>query len=127
MYQTALNLHDASSIFNPVQATELALRGAEHLYELNVSAARLLLQAQLNTAVAFGMPDWLPFFDLATDQTRNMWLAGAGQVLDAGQRTNDVATELQSQAGQMIESQASELANPDLPMTPVSQAARMMM
>lgn len=127
MSQTALNLHEASAIFNPVHAAALALRGAEHLYDLNVSTARLLIQAQFNTAAAFGMPDWLPLFDLATDQTRSMMLAGAEQVLDAGQHTNDVSAELQRQAGRILKTQVSELTDPGMPMNPVSQATRLMM
>lgn len=109
MYQTDLTLRDASGTFNPVQAAELALRGAEQLYDIQMSAARVMLQAQANTAAAFGMPDWSSsFFDLAIDQTRQMWCAGAEQVLDAAQRASDITTELQRNAGQLIESQAAQ-------------------
>ena len=90
MYQTDLKLQTASGGFNPLLATELALRGAEQLYDINVSTARVFVQAQANTAAAFGVPDWSPLFDLATDQTRQILSAGAGQVLDAAQRASEV-------------------------------------
>lgn len=111
MYQTDLKLQDAASSFNPVQATELALRGAEQLYDINVSTARVFLQAQANTAAAFGMPDFSPLFDLATDQTRQIWSAGAERVLDAAQRAADTALELQRSAGQLFEAQTAQAAD----------------
>ncbi|HIV71476.1 MAG TPA: hypothetical protein H9903_11135 [Candidatus Aquabacterium excrementipullorum] len=111
MYQTDLKLQTASGGFNPLLATELALRGAEQLYDINVSTARVFVQAQANTAAAFGVPDWSPLFDLATDQTRQILSAGAGQVLDAAQRASEVATELQRSAGQLLESQTAQAAD----------------
>lgn len=110
MYQTDLKLQGASGAFNPIQVTELALRGAEQLYDMNVSTARVFVQAQANTAAAFGVPDWSPLFDLATDQTRQILTAGTDQMLDAAQRASEVATELQRNAGQLLESQTAQAA-----------------
>lgn len=149
MYQTDLKLQDAAQVFNPVQATELALRGAEQLYDINVSTARVFVQAQANTAAAFGLPDFSPLFDLATDQTRQIWSTGAERVLDAAQRAADAATALQRNAGQLLETQATQaaqqlqrgvngfnaqavdqinqftatMARPDMPLSPISEAA----
>lgn len=110
MYQTDLKLQDAAGAFNPVHAAELALRGAGQLYELNVSATRVFLQAQANAAAAFGVPDFSPLFDLATDQTRQLLTAGTEQVLGAARRASDATAEMQRNAGQLMEAQATQAA-----------------
>ncbi|RYY90107.1 MAG: hypothetical protein EOO15_03880 [Chitinophagaceae bacterium] len=110
MYQTNLNLPNGSNGLNPVRMTELALRSAEQLYDMNVSATRALLQTQVGTAKALGLPDWSSLFDMATNQTRQAWSAGSEQVLTAAQRTTEVATELQRSASQILEAQTAQTA-----------------
>lgn len=96
--------------FHPVQLTEMALRSAGHLYDMNVSAARVWMQTQARAAAAFGLPDWSPLFDQADQRARNVFSNGAEQVLHTAQRANDAARELQRQVGRVIETQTTQAA-----------------
>lgn len=110
MYQAPLDLPGSSGGFYPIQITEMALRGAEQFYEMNVSATRVLLQTQASTATAFGLPDWSPLIEATTEQARQMMSAGTEQILSAAQRANEVVTELQRTTSQLFETQKTQNA-----------------
>jgi hypothetical protein len=101
---------EAGAGFQPVHLTAMALRSAGHLYDLNVSAARVLLQTQARAAAAFGLPDWSPLFDSSDERVRKVFATGAEQVLSTARRANEAVTELQRQVGRVIETQASQAA-----------------
>lgn len=96
--------------FQPVHLTAIALRSAGHLYDLNISAARTLLQTQARAAAAFGLPDWSPLFDSADERVRHVFATGAEQVLNTARRTNEAVSELQRQVGRVIETQTTQAA-----------------
>ena len=110
MPQESRGAFDAQTPLQPVHLTAMAQRSAGQLSDLNVSAARLLLQTQARAASAFGLPDWSPLFDSADERVRHAFSAGAEQVLDTAQRTNEVVSELHRQVGRVIETQASQAA-----------------
>lgn len=94
----------------PANFAAIALRSAGHLYDLNVSAARVLLQTQARAAAAFGLPDLSPLFDNADERVRNVFATGAEQVLSTAQRTTETVSELQRQVGRVLETQTSQAA-----------------
>lgn len=99
---------DAS--FQPVHLTAMALRSAGQLYDLNMSATRVLLQTQARAAAAFGLPDWSPLFESADERVRHVFSTGAEQVLNTARRTNEAVNELQRQVGRVIETQTTQAA-----------------
>jgi ElaB/YqjD/DUF883 family membrane-anchored ribosome-binding protein len=101
---------DSQGRLQPVHLTAIALRSAGQLYDMNVSATRLLLQTQARAAAAFGLPDWSPLFDNADERVRHVFSTGAEQVLNTAQRTNEAVSELQRHVGRVIETQASQAA-----------------
>jgi len=102
---------DAQAASQPVHLTAFALRSAGHLYDLNVSTARVLLQTQARAAAAFGLPDWSPLFDAADERVRHVFATGAEHVLNTARRTNEAVSELQRQVGRVIETQATQAAD----------------
>lgn len=95
----------------PVQATAYALRSLGQVYDIQVATTRLLLQGQARAAAAFGWPDWSGVFDQADDRTRHLFATSAEQLVEATQRANDAATELQQQLGRVVQSQAAAVAD----------------
>lgn len=96
--------------FHPVNITAIALRSAGHLYDLQVSATRTLLQTQARAAAAFGLPDWSPLFDSADERVRNVFATGAEQVLNTARQANEAVTELQRHVGRVLETQTTQAA-----------------
>ncbi|HET9643916.1 MAG TPA: hypothetical protein VFP68_11310 [Burkholderiaceae bacterium] len=92
------------------QATVLALRGLNQIYEINMTAARVVLQTQARAASVFGWPDWTTVFNRVDDKTRSVFAQGADQLMQTAQRANDAANELQRQVGRVVETQAATVA-----------------
>lgn len=95
---------------SPAQATAIALRSLGQVYDINVATTRVLLQAQARAASAFGWPDWSNLFDQVDDRTRHVFSTGAEQLVQATQRANDAALELQQQVGRVVQTQAATVA-----------------
>ena len=95
---------------SPAQATAIALRSLGQVVDINLATTRVLMQAQARAASAFGWPDWSGLFDQVDDRTRHVFSTGAEQLVQATQRANDAAMELQQQVGRVMQTQATTLA-----------------
>jgi hypothetical protein len=91
---------------NPVHFATIALRGVGQVVDMQMTAARVLLQTQARAAAAFGWPDCSDLFDSADDRSRHVFATGAEQVLETARRANDAMAELQRQVGRVVETQA---------------------
>jgi hypothetical protein len=89
-----------------VNFAAIALRGASQVADMQLTAARLLLQTQARAAAAFGLPDVSAVFNEIDERTRHVFSTGAEQVLETAQRANEAVTELQRQVGRVVETQA---------------------
>jgi hypothetical protein len=94
----------------PVHLTALALRSIGQVYDMNLSAARVLLQTQARAASAIGLPDWSGLFNVVDERARHVFSTGTEQLLDTTQRANEVAAELQREVGRVVETQATTVA-----------------
>jgi hypothetical protein len=99
-----------NSRFQPGHLTAIALRSASQVYDINLSATRVLWQTQARAAAAFGLPDWSPLFDGASDRAREVFANSAEQVIQTAQKASEAAVELQRQMGRVIETQAAQAA-----------------
>jgi hypothetical protein len=95
---------------SPAQATAIALRSLGQVYDINMATTRVLMQAHARAASAFGWPDWSGLFDQVDDRTRHVFSTGAEQLVQATQRANDAAVELQQQVGRVVQTQAATVA-----------------
>lgn len=95
---------------NPVHFAAIALRGVGQVVDMQMTAARVLLQTQARAAAAFGWPDCSELFDSADDRSRHVFATGAEQVLETARRANDAMAELQRQVGRVVETQAATAA-----------------
>jgi DNA anti-recombination protein RmuC len=94
----------------PVQLTALALRGLGQVYDMNISATRVLLQTQARAASVLGWPDVSEIFNQVDDRARHVFASGAEQLMQAAQRANEAAVDLQRQVGRVVETQAVTIA-----------------
>jgi hypothetical protein len=94
----------------PAQLTALALRSIGQVYDMNLSAARVLLQTQARAASAIGLPDWSGLFNTVDERARHVFSAGAEQLVNTTQRANEVAAELQREVGRVVETQTTTVA-----------------
>ncbi len=101
---------DGQGRTTPVHLTALALRSIGQVYDMNLSAARVMLQTQARVASAIGLPDWSGLFNVVDDRARHVFSSGAEQLLDTTRRANEVATELQREVGRVAETQAATVA-----------------
>lgn len=94
----------------PAQLTALALRSIGQVYDMNLSAARVMLQTQARAASAIGLPDWSGLFNTVDERARHVFAAGAEQLVNTTQRANEVAAELQREVGRVVETQTTTVA-----------------
>lgn len=94
----------------PVHVTAIALRGIGQVYDMQLGAARMLLQTQARAAAAFGWPDCSDLFDSADERSRRAFSAGAEQVMKMTRSANQAVSELQRQVGRVAETQAANAA-----------------
>lgn len=84
----------------------IAMRGIGRIYDIQIAAARLMLQTQASTARAFGWPDYSGLFKIADERARRIFSAGTEQILSLAEQANETTSEVQRQVGRMLESQA---------------------
>jgi hypothetical protein len=94
----------------PVHLTALALKSIAQVYDMNVSAARVLLQTQARAASRVGLPDWSGLFEAVDERARRLFSTGAEQFVNTAQRANDAAAELQREVGRVVETQTATVA-----------------
>ena len=93
----------------PVQLSMLALRGMGQVYDINLAAARMLLQTQARAASVFGLPDWSGLFEQGDERTRSLLSGGAEQLVQQVERVGEATAELQRQVGRVVETQTSTM------------------
>jgi predicted metalloendopeptidase len=93
-----------------VQFAALALRSFGQVCDMQLSAARTLMQTQARAASALGLPDWSGLFNQMDERTRTVFSAGTEQLLQTAQRANEAASQLQREVGRMVETQAQTVA-----------------
>ena len=94
----------------PAHLTELTLRGIGQVYDMNLSAARVLLQTQARAASAFGLPDMSGLFNSVDERARHVFSTGAEEFVNTAKRANEVASELQREVGRVVETQTATMA-----------------
>jgi hypothetical protein len=86
------------------------LRSIGQVYDMNLSATRVLLQTQARAASALGLPDWSGLFGSVDERARHVFAAGAEQLVSTAQRANEVAVDLQREVGRVVETQTATVA-----------------
>lgn len=81
----------------------IAMRGVGQLYDMQVAAARIMLQTQASAACAFGWPDFSGLFKIADDRAKRVFSAGTEQILHLAEQANQATSEVQRQVGRMLE------------------------
>jgi hypothetical protein len=94
----------------PAHLTSLALRSIGQVYDMNLSAARVLLQTQARAASALGLPDWSGLFNTVDDRARHVFSTSAEQMVNTAQRASEAAAELQREVGRVVETQTASVA-----------------
>jgi hypothetical protein len=94
----------------PVHAAAIALRGVGQVYDLQLSATRVLLRTQARAAAAFGWPDLSHMFEDVDQRARHAFETSAEQLLGTAQRANEAAAELQRQVTRVVETQTTTAA-----------------
>lgn len=99
-----------SSSRYPAQMSELAMRGASEVLDMQMATWRTLLETQARTAAAFGFPDCSDLFRDGDGRMRQVFSSGAEQLLNTAQRTNQAVAEIQRRVGHIVETQAQAAA-----------------
>ncbi|MFT3856900.1 MAG: hypothetical protein QM742_05185 [Aquabacterium sp.] len=107
MYQTPLNLPPS---FNPAMLAEMALRGAEQLCCMNVSATSVILQTHASAATVLGLPDWSSLIAATSEQARQAVTTGTEQMVQAAQQAGEVFNALQRSTSEMVEEHSAKAA-----------------
>jgi hypothetical protein len=89
------------------QMTEIALRSAGQVYDLQMAAARALMQTQARMGAAFGWPDWSGALEQTDHRARQVFGSGIEQCLKTADLAGQAVVELQRQIGRVVERQAA--------------------
>jgi hypothetical protein len=90
--------------------TTLTLESIGQVYDLNLSAARVMLQMHARAASVLGWPDWSGLFGTVDDRARHVFSVGAEQFANTAQRANEAAAELQQEVSRVVGTQAATVA-----------------
>jgi hypothetical protein len=94
----------------PIHLTAFTLKSIGQVYDLNLSAARVILQTQARAASAMGWPDWSGLFENADERARHVFSIGVEQLVNTAQRVNQAVVELQHDVGRVVDTQAATVA-----------------
>ena len=89
---------------------ELAIRSAGLLLDFQLQTARDLLELQARSAALFGVPDCSSLFNAADDRTRRIFSEGAEHVAHVTRRANETMAQMNRQLGRLVEQQAVGVA-----------------
>lgn len=95
----------------PMPLTDVALRGARYVADMQMSATRVLLRTQARTAAALGWPDWSGLFENAEGPSLGPLTSTSEQMLQTAQRTMETAAELQREVGRIVTTQTTVAAD----------------
>lgn len=93
-----------------LSAPLMAMRGLGQIYDMQITATRLLLQAQASAACAFGWPDYSGLFRIADERAKHVFSSGAEQFMHLADQANQTASEVQRQFGRLLEVQTVHAA-----------------
>ncbi len=94
------------------QLTEIAIRGAATLFDLQMQTARDMLAMHARSAGALGLPDFSPFFvPTADEQARRVFSESANEIVNTTRRTIETVAEVNRQFGRLIEQQTVNLSD----------------
>ncbi|MEF8701389.1 MAG: hypothetical protein V5B33_19170 [Candidatus Accumulibacter sp. UW20] len=94
-----------------LNAASLTLRGFGALYDMQLSAVRLMLQSQARAAAMFGLPDYSDMFSLADERSRRLFASGTEQLLQTTERTREALAEIRRHIVHAAESQTASLVD----------------
>ncbi len=89
---------------------ELAIRGAGLLLDFQLQTARDLFELQARSAALFGVPDCSSLFNAADDRARRIFSEGAEHVAQVRRRATETMTQVNRQLGRLVEQQAVGVA-----------------
>jgi len=89
---------------------DLAIRSAGLMLDLQLQAARDLLELQARGAALFGVPDCSSLFNAADDRARRIFSEGAEHVAHVTRRANETMAQVNQQIGRLVEQQAVGMA-----------------
>ncbi len=92
------------------QVTELAIRSAGLMLDLQLQTARDLFEMQARSAALFGAPDCSSLFDAADDRARRLFTEGAEHVAHVTRRASETVAQMNRQIGRLVEQQAVGMA-----------------
>ncbi|HEX6703129.1 MAG TPA: hypothetical protein VF169_00100 [Albitalea sp.] len=101
---------EANGRHSPAHLSTLAVRSLGQIYDMNLAAARVLMQTQARAASALGLPDWSGWFESIDERARRVFATGAEQFTNAAQRATEAANELQREVGRVVDSQTATVA-----------------
>ena len=86
---------------------EMAIRGANQLYELQMNTMRALSESQAQTANVFGLPNWSEWFQNGSEESLRQTLREATeQVIETSRRTAEAVSQLQGQMRELMTAQS---------------------
>ena len=86
---------------------EMAIRGANQLYELQMNTLRAMSETQSQTTQAFGMPSWNEWFRNGSEESlRQAMRDAAEQVISTSRRTAEAVSQLQDQMRELMTAQS---------------------
>jgi len=88
------------------QLTEIAIRSAATLFDLQMQTARDILSMQARSASLFGVPDFSPLFSTADERARRVFSEGANELVNTTRRAAETVAEVNRQFGRLMEQQA---------------------
>ncbi|NTV11576.1 MAG: hypothetical protein HGA47_12520 [Zoogloea sp.] len=97
----------SASSFN---VAAIAVRGMGQLYDMQLAAARMMLQTEARAAVAFGFPDYSDLFKVADDRAKRVFTSGTEHLLSTAQQANETLSDVQRQVGRLLECNAVNLS-----------------
>jgi len=93
-----------------VSMAEIAIRGAALLFDIQMQAARDLMEMQARSASVLGIPDCSSLFKAADDRARRLFSGSADELVNTTRRATETVNEVNRQLGRLVERQAVEIA-----------------
>ncbi len=104
----ALETQQATS--HAAKLTEIAIRGAATLVDVQMQTARDIMSMQSRTFSVFGVPDFSALFGTTDERARRVFSEGAEELINTTRRTAETVAEVNRQFGRLIEQQAVKVS-----------------
>ena len=86
---------------------EMAIRGANQFYKLQMNTMRALSETNARTASAFGIPNWSEWFQNGSEESLRQAIRDASeQVIATSRRTAEAVSQLQGQMHELMTAQS---------------------